>query len=67
VRRLKTLICAASLLTAACASPSPAPAPVVIQPPRLPDLPAEVMVERPANFLHRLLQLFPPSEQKPTK
>lgn len=67
MQKLNPLICAVVLLTAACASPSPAPAPVVIQPPRLPDLPAEVMVERPANFLHRLLQLFPPSEQKPTK
>jgi len=64
---LKLLICAAALLTVACASPYPPPAPVVIQPPRLPEVPAEVMVERPANFLERLLQLFPTSAPRPTR
>lgn len=66
--KLMPLICAAALLTAACASPCPpAPAPVVVPPPRLPDLPPEVMVERQPTFRERLLLIFSPSPTTPTK
>lgn len=60
---LPTLIC----LLAACASPSPVPsAPLVIEPPKLPTLPADVMAPREANFRSRLLRILPPSPTTPT-
>ena len=55
-------------LLAACASPSPVPpAPVVVEPPRLPDLPAAVMAPREANFRDRLLRILPPWPTTPTR
>lgn len=66
--KLMPLICAAALLMAACASPCPpAPAPVVVAPPRLPDLPPEVMADRQPTFRERLLRIFSPSPTTPTR
>lgn len=51
-----------------CATPvPPASFPVEIAPPILPPPPADVMVERPANFRNRLLDFFsisPPTQTK---
>lgn len=51
-----------------CATPvPPASFPVEIAPPILPPPPADVMVERPANFLERLRNFFLTSPPTPTK
>lgn len=47
-----------ALALSACASIPPASKPVEVKGPRLAPAPADVMVERPANFRERLLLIF---------
>lgn len=59
------LLCALAL--SACATPLPPPCePVSVPPPSLPPAPANVMVERLANFRTRLLNFFSTSPSTPT-
>lgn len=62
VRRI-SLLCVLALC--ACATPAP-PRLVEVSPPRLAPAPADVMVERPANFRARLLSFFSASPPTPT-
>ena len=63
-RILQWLLC---VLLAACASPLPAARPIVVEPPRLPPPPSDVMVERPPTFLNRLLEILSISPPKQTQ
>ena len=50
-------------LLVGCASPLPAAKPMMLEPPKLPPAPADVMVERQPDFLTNLLRRF--SSEKP--
>lgn len=59
--KLKRLLTALLCVLAVCACttlPPPASVPVEVSPARLAPPPADVMVERPANFRERLLEFF---------
>ena len=45
-------------LLVGCASPLPAAKPMMLEPPKLPPAPADVMVERQPDFLQKLMERF---------
>jgi len=62
-----SLICLLFTLgLSSCATQTVTQKPLEIAPPRLPAVPAEVMVAREPNFRQRLLNFFLASPQKPT-
>lgn len=60
MRKLKGLLTLLLLMlvVSACSTPAPIVRPVEIQPPKLPPVPADVMVAREPNFRQRLLDFF---------